>query len=538
MQKRKSITWRFVIISSVFLTVILTICGALLIAFITSISASQVKEQLVMINDAQITKGKLLSTMVSRISAEAIMSLDLYTLKVYADEILRDTDVVVVKIKNAKNATILNIYDSIPGSKTIAFEKEIRTDKEKMGIDKVVGTVTILISTSAIEKLRNESTQKSRTMTWRITLLIILFVLFINIAIAIGITIVLRKTVILPLVGISERINDIAEGEGDLTRRIQIQSENEIGLLAKRFNTFLEKLHALVSQIAGASGNVAGASDRISNLSCELFDVTAMVLDKSNSAAKMTTDITKNMQGVSSGSEEMASAVNTVAVAIEEMSASINEVAKNCQEESKMAEQASDEVKKVNELMAQLQAAAKEIYNVVEIINKISGQTRLLALNATIEAAGAGDAGKGFSVVANEVKALALKTSQATDQIAKQIESLQLIASNTFIATKGISSVVEDVNKISLTIAGTVEEQSVTVNEIAKNITVANRLTKDIATRIKGATDGVNGAADDIMNVNENTSNSAKRVNIVKNEASLMKTKADELKSIVNKFKI
>ncbi len=120
--------------------------------------------------------------------------------------------------------------------------------------------------------------------------------------------------------------------------------------------------------------------------------------------------------------------------------------------------------------MDKLGAAAKSIGKVVEVINDIADQTNLLALNATIEVASAGEAGKRFAVVANEVKELAKQTAQATQEIQKQVEDMQTNTESAIKAIDSVSKVIEEVNEISQTIVSAVEEQSATVNEISRNV--------------------------------------------------------------------
>ncbi len=143
--------------------------------------------------------------------------------------------------------------------------------------------------------------------------------------------------------------------------------------------------------------------------------------------------------------------------------------------------------------MQDLSNSAEKIGKVVDLIRNIAGQTNLLALNATIEAARAGDAGKGFAVVAAEVKDLAEQTASATAEIEAQIEEIQGNTRASSQAIVGITSVIQDINRIAGSIASAVEQQGAATREIAQNVARASQGTQQVSSNIIG----INGAAAD-----------------------------------------
>ncbi len=189
---------------------------------------------------------------------------------------------------------------------------------------------------------------------------------------------------------------------------------------------------------------------------------------------------------VSAASEQVSKNIQTAAAGAEEMTASIGEIAKNSNEAATVAKEAVSVAGSANETIKTLGEASVEIGKVIKVITSIAQQTNLLALNATIEAARAGEAGKGFAVVANEVKELAKQTAQATEDISQRIEAIQTGSEGAVQAIAKVSGIIGTINEISGTIAAAVEEQTVTTNEITRNVSEASRGSGEIAENISG----------------------------------------------------
>jgi methyl-accepting chemotaxis protein len=188
----------------------------------------------------------------------------------------------------------------------------------------------------------------------------------------------------------------------------------------------------------------------------------------------------------SAASEQVSRNVQTVAAGTEEMSASIREIARNAAEGAKVASSAVTIAAATNRTVAKLGESSIEIGNVIKVITSIAQQTKLLALNATIEAARAGEAGKGFAVVANEVKELAKETAKATEDISQKIEAIQGDTRGAVSAISQISDIINQINDIQTTIAGAVEEQTATTNEMSRNVSESAVGTNEISSNITG----------------------------------------------------
>ncbi len=246
------------------------------------------------------------------------------------------------------------------------------------------------------------------------------------------------------------------------------------------------------------------ASVNLSNVNGSLNQVTQGIHTIASSVEESNTGLNQikiEMKHVVDGFAEMngalgyvVSSIHDSASAMEEMSASIHEISNNTLKASKISEHAEDLANKTQLIINQMQVAVKEIGNIVGVIDDIADQTNMLALNATIEAASAGDAGKGFAVVANEVKELAKQTAEATQKIDNEIGQVQQVTKIAIESIKSIITVIIDMHQINTTIAGAIEEQSITTNEITKSSSKAVeeiRLTEDKASVIKKAVDSV-----------------------------------------------
>jgi methyl-accepting chemotaxis protein len=239
----------------------------------------------------------------------------------------------------------------------------------------------------------------------------------------------------------------------------------------------------LADDFEGAVGKIV---ETVSSASSEL-EASASTL---SATAERSQDLTV---AVAAASEEASTNVQSVASATEEMASSVNEIGRQVQESARMATEAVGQARATNDRVSELSKAAGRIGDVVELINTIAEQTNLLALNATIEAARAGEAGRGFAVVASEVKALAEQTSKATGEIGQQISGIQAATQDSVSAIKEISSTIEKLSEISSTIAAAVEEQGAATQEISRNVQQAAQGTQQVSSNI---TDVQRGASE------------------------------------------
>lgn len=299
-------------------------------------------------------------------------------------------------------------------------------------------------------------------------------------------SVVIDRQIVKPLQQLAVRLRDIAEGEGDLTRRVDSNSRDEIGEVAKWFNTFMNKLQTVMSNIGTNTNGVASSSEQLNSISHTL---SSNAEETSSQADQVTT-----------AAEQVSRRLQTVATGTGQMSESIREIAKNATQAARVAREAVDVATNTNATVSKLGESSAEIGHVVKVITSIAQQTNLLALNATIEAARAGEAGKGFAVVANEVKELAKQTAKATEDISHRIEAIQGGTKGAVEAIGTISSVIDQINGIAGTIATAVEEQNATTAEISRNIEEAATVSESITKNISGVAEAAQGTSHSVGN--------------------------------------
>ena len=311
----------------------------------------------------------------------------------------------------------------------------------------------------------------------------------------------------------SELINATeAMASGDLRQRLNTTTKDEYSKVAQGFNKMVDSFKKLVDSIQNSVKELEGSSQGLEKTSNKMHDNVGNVAEQTEHAAQLTDELASNvlvvasaveqssvgvkevakasetvtqniasaqnatdemsdgMTNIAAATQEMSGSVNTIASAVEEMSVSLGEVSNNTHHASEIAIKAEERAKISQAIVSQLENSAREIGQVIEVINGIAAQTNLLALNATIQAASAGEAGKGFAVVANEVKELAKKSANATVDIRQRVEEIQLNTNSAIEAIDEISTIIGQISGINKTIANSVQEQTVATNEISNSI--------------------------------------------------------------------
>lgn len=292
---------------------------------------------------------------------------------------------------------------------------------------------------------------------------------------------------------------------GDFTAVVNRESSDEVGDMSENFNDAMVRLRTSVGATVTAANEVMQTAQGIGDGSRGVVEHITNAVDYINSGAAAAEQVSANISAVAAGAEEM--------------SASIREISSNANSAAGVAKEASEMAQQTNETVVKLGESSKEIGKVIETITAVAEQTNLLALNATIEAARAGEAGRGFAVVASEVKDLAAETGRATEEVAVKVEQIQTDTEAAVAAIEEISNIIASINDYQTTIAAAVEEQTATTNEMSRS---------------------VSEAADSSTTIAENVSHIAKQTNALsvqfKEVTRLMEDLSDQSQDLVSRL--
>ena len=334
----------------------------------------------------------------------------------------------------------------------------------------------------------------------------------------------LMRVLMRPLTDMGRAMADIAEGEGDLTRRLQVQSQDEFGALAVSFNRFVERVHGSIREVSSATQAV--------------HEVAQRVLSASN-ASMLNTD-------------EQASRTNSVAAAINQLGAAAQEIARNAADASSQASGARQDAEQGREVVQQniaamrdlsgkisaccaeinaLDAKTADIGQILEVIRGISEQTNLLALNAAIEAARAGEAGRGFAVVADEVRSLAHRTQSSAQEVRQMIEQLQVGAH----ASVENMTASQQQSEQSVALADRAGER---LGEVTQRIGEIDGMNQSVATATEEQTSVIESLNMDITEINTLNQEGVENLQSTLRACSDLEQQAERLKQLVGGFRI
>ncbi len=424
------------------------------------------------------------------------------------------------------------------------------------------------------------------------TQIFLLFSLLVGVIIFFITLLLVKKMVLLPVLEVVEFSKRLEEG--DLSKRLHIRYQDEIGQMARAINRFVDTLSKQITTLNNAAKNLEASSHTLEDVAHTLssgsdeastqIDTVAAAVEEisvnistvassneeasSNSAniSKGMETLNENVKMISENADNLSQNVSSIAQAMKEMESSLNTIAENSNSAADIIHKAKKASEETTNGMKLLENRAKEVGKIVNVITDIADQTNLLALNATIEAASAGEAGKGFAVVAGEVKELAKQTAQATQDITEKIEGIQ---KQTHSATQAIQSIVEIINEINETfnsilnlvnkqvsvtkessrqiddsanqtteIASAIEQVAIRTQEMASNINEMNLGLNEIAKQTSELSVGANEISSSVQGVHKVILTVKDQSMDVTAQSRQLTEAVSELKNIVKQFKL
>ncbi len=382
--------------------------------------------------------------------------------------------------------------------------------------------------------LKDSARQVNSGTTWVVAVVGTLCCLGVLAAVAV----MLRLMVIGPIQRITTGLRDTAEGEGDLTKRLIMNRNDEIGELAGWFNTFIAKLNTIIVDIGANSETVASSSFEVLSVAEHMLEESESLLNKANAVAAASEEMNVSMSSVAAASEEASTNIGIVASAAGEMKGSLDDVVLECRKAKDVSNTAMDQVKNATGKVGLLGEAAREISKVSQVITEIADQTNLLALNATIEAARAGEAGKGFAVVAGEIKNLAQQTRGATQEIKAKIEGIQNSTEDTVEEVGLISGVIKNVDAIMTAIAQSITVESERAAEVARNIEQASQGIAEVNENVAQSSQVSAQIAGEMTEVSRVAGEMSTRSDQMRTSSGGLTDLSSQLKGMISVFKV
>jgi methyl-accepting chemotaxis protein len=377
-----------------------------------------------------------------------------------------DPAILSIEVKDTARKVVATIgqrrdqVDSIPVERPINFDNKER-----------VGTVTLTYSTASVDAaLRRDR--------WNIIVREIIGLAFL----ALVLTVLVRREISQPLNMVAARLKDIALGDGDLTKRIDYVSNNEIGDVARSFNEFVDKLAPVIAHVRLAANGLANASEQVSS----------------------------SAQQLSRGTSEQAASVEETSASLQQINASITQNAEHSRQMENMANLSAGEMAQCSQVIIESVQTMKAIAEKTSIVEEIAYQTNLLALNAAIEAARAGEHGRGFAVVATEVRKLAERSQLASQEIGA-------------LATKSVN---------------VAERSGEAIRVLVPAIRKTAELVQEVATASREQSSGVAQVNRAMAQVDQVTQHNASAAEQLSSTAEEMAAQSSQLQQLMARFKV
>ena len=348
-----------------------------------------------------------------------------------------DTAIRFIEVKDTASKVIATIGKKTDGTETLTVDRPINFQHKEL-----LGSVTLEISTASVEASLSRD-------SWHIILREAISLIFLFIVI----TFFMRREILRPLSSVAARLKEIAQGDGDLIKRIEYNADNEIGEVARGFNQFVDNLTTVIAHVRNSADALAVAS----------------------------TQLTSSADALARGNSEQAAAVEETTSSLQQMNASISQNADISRQMEQMALTGARNVEKSGTAVLESVDAMQTIAEKITIIEEIAYQTNLLALNAAIEAARAGEQGRGFAVVATEVRKLAERSQVAAQEIGSLTISSLKVAEHSGALLKDLVPAIRKTAELVQEVTTASREQSTGVNQVNRAMIQVDHVTQNNA---------------------------------------------------------
>ena len=436
---------------------------------------------------------------------------------------------------NQFHQTFLDTLEQVKISNQLVVDSEQlanRFSELNLILSKVLGDINFSLRKES-ESVNKNVISDAENFIW-----VVLIVSIIGLAISLLFGFLVRRSITNPVDRLVDTAKDIAEGEGDLTKRIKVAEEDELGILSNWFNTFLRRLNDIIIQVKQDAHQINEVSQEMAagnlDLSSRTHQQSASLEETASSMEEINSIVQNSAEEAKNANTLTKNAQKSVENSRKQLLDTVDESIKNNQE---MLTTLQETNSKVVDAMEDIMSGSKKIAGIITLINDVAFQTNLLALNASVEAARAGEHGKGFAVVATEVRKLAHRSAKASKEIGDLIEnSLESIETGRNLVTEGEKGMHEMREKVETMLNHLKSESDENLNDIIKSFLQVSEVMENIKVASLEQADGVGQINTTIADMQRITQENATLVEENARASSSMANNTKHLEKILNNF--